>query len=382
MADPGKNTAALSQLGNLYQYLVALEVCLTLPRGKVVALEKFGDITTADYQYELKHHNNTSHVLVDTHVDLWKTLKNWVDNRSSLQAFSGLVLLTSSVVRDASMVGRWHDLDVDQRYIELRKIFDMVESDLESYKTIRPFVIAVFSFNHSYTCDDLKYVLSRVHIKHSYERAVILLENLYSHSALSAVPVSHRRSILKSMLGYIAVKGIESPSAWELEVDDLQSFLIEQNRTLALSDRVYFPDLYDISPSEIEYEHRYIKAIQAIPYNEEIVDAAQDYYFCMRTVSRIADNDPYHLKKFSSNVEGLGKDLRLLKKNISLKIDDMSERSLIKNSRILYTQGLLDIKGVGESGDFRAKKFNKGMLHSYVNDSDFHWRISLDECDD
>lgn len=60
MASPAKNNAALSQLGNLYQYLMVLKICLEAPAGAIINLEQLGDITTADYQYGNRPGNTPS----------------------------------------------------------------------------------------------------------------------------------------------------------------------------------------------------------------------------------------------------------------------------------------------------------------------------------
>lgn len=140
MASPAKNNAALSQLGNLYQYLMVLKICLEAPAGAIINLEQLGDITTADYQYEIKHHNNPEHVLVDTHVDFWKTLKNWVDNYDLLKTFSNLVLLTSSIVREESLLGQWNTAAPHDRYSNLKMKANEILDQPGSYKTIIPYV--------------------------------------------------------------------------------------------------------------------------------------------------------------------------------------------------------------------------------------------------
>lgn len=140
MASPAKNNAALSQLGNLYQYLMVLKICLEAPAGAIINLEQLGDITTTDYQYEIKHHDNPLHMLVDTHVDFWKTLKNWVDNYDLLKTCSNLILLTSSIVRADSLLGQWNTAPPHDRYSTLKVKADEILDQPNSYKTIIPYV--------------------------------------------------------------------------------------------------------------------------------------------------------------------------------------------------------------------------------------------------
>lgn len=85
-----KNVASLSQLGNLYQYLIALKICLESADGAIVNIEQYGDLTTVDYNYEIKHHADPAYTLNDTHIDFWKSLSNWVINRKILSSHSSL----------------------------------------------------------------------------------------------------------------------------------------------------------------------------------------------------------------------------------------------------------------------------------------------------
>ncbi|WP_149086505.1 hypothetical protein [Pseudomonas prosekii] len=384
MASPAKNNAALSQLGNLYQYLTVLKICLEAPAGAIINLEQFGDITTAGYQFEIKHHDNPEHVLVDTHVDFWKTLKNWVDNYDLLKSFSNLVLLTSSIVRADSLLGQWNAAAPNERYSNLKTKADEILAQPNSYKTIIPFIQKIFAFDANFDEKKLASVLARVTIKHSSDGALKLYNGLVAHIALSAIPNKYRANMVRSLLGMIAIKGITATGAWDIERDEVHHFLITQTKAVNDGGVIYYPDIKHATCGEEIFRHRCIEQIKFIPFEKQVLSAAQDYYYYTLTVGITADNDPFILKEFQKTEEGIGGDLDLEKATCCLDLakNSINETALIKASRQLYVNSIKSIRATGTDSSAEAKKFNSGMLHSYVNTSEFCWRITELDVDD
>lgn len=384
MASPAKNNAALSQLGNLYQYLMVLKICLEAPAGAIINLEQSGDITTADYQYEIKHHDNPDHVLVDTHVDFWKTLKNWVDNYDLLKTFSNLVLLTSSIVREESLLGQWNTAGPHDRYDNLKMKADEILGRPSSYKTIIPYVQKIYEFSADYDQEKLACILARVTIKHSSDGALKLYNGLLEHNALMAVPIKSRTNMVRSLLGMIAIKGITAPGAWDIERDEVQYFLITQTAVINNGGVIYYPDIEQATWGEEILRHRCIEQIRSIPYEKQVFSAAQDYYYYTLTVGITAEEDPFILKGFQKTEKGIGADLDLDKVNSCLELAKLpvNEDALVRASKQLYVTSLRNVRTGGTDGSAEAKKFNRGMLHSYVNSSEFCWRITELDVDD
>jgi len=385
MAASPKNNAALSQLGNLYQYLVVLKLCLESAPGSIINLEQLGDITTSSgYQYEVKHHDNQTHILNDTHIDFWKTLKNWVDNFELLQSFSNLVLLTSSIVKENSLLGQWHSLSISERHCRLKLQADLVLANRNAFKTITPLVRSIYSFDSEYTEDKLKNILSRLVIKHSSDRAIEMYNGLIAHNALMAVPIKSRANMVRSLLGMIAVKGITGTSTWDIERDEIQHHVISQTAMINKGGRIYYPDLENAECNEDILRHRCIEEIRSIPYEKQILSAAQDYYYYTLTVSITAEDDPYILNDFLRIEKGIGADLNLEKTEccLTLASTPINDGALITATKKFFIKAVKSIPSSDPDGSAEAKKFNRGMIHSYVNTSDFRWRITQVDLDD
>lgn len=385
MASSPKNTAALSQLGNLYQYLVVLKLCFESAPGSIINLEQLGDITTSSgYQYEVKHHDNPAHILNDTHVDFWKTLKNWVENFELLKSFSNLVLLTSSIVKENSLLGQWHSLSLSERHSRLQLIATEVLANQNSFKTITPFVQSIYRFDSNYTEEKLKNILRRLVIKHSSDRALATYNGLIAHNALMAVPIKSRANMVRSLLGMVAVKGITGTSTWDIERDEIQHHVISQTAMINKGGRIYYPDLDNIECNEDVLRHRCIEEIRSIPYEKQIISAAQDYYYYTLTVSTTAEDDPYVLNEFLRTEKGIGTDLNLEKTECCLTLSSIpiNDGVLVTASKKLFINAVKSIPSCDPDGSIEAKKFNRGMIHSYVNTSDFRWRITQVDIDD
>ena len=63
----------------IYQFLVALEKCFEMQENESVWIEKYGDVTNSNgEQIEVKDYQKD---LTDLDHNIWKTLKNWLDDR-------------------------------------------------------------------------------------------------------------------------------------------------------------------------------------------------------------------------------------------------------------------------------------------------------------
>lgn len=376
------NTAAFSQLGNLYQYLIALECGLELSEGQLINIEQLGDVTHADYQYEIKHHKDPNHQLGDTHIDFWKTLRNWVDNRTVLSAYGNLVLLTSSVVKVDSLVGEWNQLGPQERFDRLLSLHNDIQVSHKEYKTINKHVQKVFDFSDDYSQDDLIYVLEKISIKPSCYTAIALWERLKDHPTLLPIPKNKRTDLLISLLGFIASKGVTSTSKWDIEVSELHEWLREQAEAIRRKNFIAYPDLDNMEVGGQYEDHRFIREILKIPYLNRVPRAIQDYYFTAVTMGRMADQNPHVMKEFEAEAGQIGVELIAKKENVCLQVSDKNTTNLVKLSKILYNDALMTLKASDRYAKGAPKEFHRGLVHTHVDGSDFCWRIEGSDIED
>jgi len=373
-----KNTAALSQLGNLYQYLIALKICLESDDGELVNIEQYGDLTTADYNYEIKHHNDPNYALIDTHIDFWKSLSNWVDNRNTLISHSKFILLTSAIVKEDSTFKDWNSSKSDIKHQKILDIHSDIKKSKYEYKTIQSYLNNIFTFNNDYSEKELLDVLSKVTIKHSFENAYSLYENLLDHTAFLFSKKNQRSSLVRSLIGFIVEKGILSPQEWDIEINEFRSFLQEQARKSLNNEVLDFPDVeLSTDIDEATLEKSFIKKIADIPYPEKINEAAINYTQTQNVLVIMADQNPHALKEFGKQVIEAGRLLNSMKEIICLEVETNSLSKLVKKSKILYNKAGSEIR----TGKV-PPNIQSGIIHTHLDESSFEWKIKEDDIED
>jgi hypothetical protein len=373
-----KNTAALSQLGNLYQYLIALKVCLESPQGEVINIEAYGDLTTTDFNFEIKHHINPHYTLNETHIDFWKSLSNWVNNRRFLKNHNRFILLTTAIVKADGIFGDWNMSSVNKKYKKISSIKQKVVESKHDYKTISPFVTNVFAFDAEYKEKDLLDVLDKLVLKHSCQNAEYFYDELKDHQGFLTVRESHRKSLIRSLIGFILEKGILEPRSWDIEINEFISFLREQARKLANGEVPEFPDLTTTNSFDEEVlKMNFIKKIEEIPYPEKVSLAAINYTRTQKVIMLMADQNPHVLKEFENNADDAGRQLKHMKSIACLEMNRSDFNQLTKKSKILFHKADLGVK-TGE----RPPDIQSGIIHIHVDESDFVWKIKEEDIED
>ncbi len=128
-----KHDSRDSNRGNFYQAIVAIKYAIgkDLSNFENLTIEHEGDVSfDKKIQIEVKHHKNKKS-LADTSEDFWKTLYNWINQKSN---FNKLILHTTehfSTNRNAYLK-KWNKSSNEERYkiihrIKFKHNFDKVE---------------------------------------------------------------------------------------------------------------------------------------------------------------------------------------------------------------------------------------------------------------
>jgi len=90
--------ATASAKGTIYQLYWAVQKCFEMISGQKIVIERYGDVTVAaSQQLEIKHYGDA---LTDSHLNLWKTLKNWMRDGFNETSYSALMLCTTQQIGD------------------------------------------------------------------------------------------------------------------------------------------------------------------------------------------------------------------------------------------------------------------------------------------
>lgn len=261
--------ATLTYLGFEYQKLVALEICLNSKYGEIIYIECFGDVSTSDTTYEIKHKFAKGN-MPDRSPDFWKTLRNFVREKNNISSFSRLVLYTTAKINDTSIFFEWNQESPEVKLSLLESIYR------EPSETIREYCDLIFNFNDLYHRSDLLDILKRLEIRSSQKTIEEKYQDLKAHSSLIFVDEIFRDDLLKHLYAYISIKAIDNSYQWKVVYDD---FIKDVQRYVRRyqQNEIPYPDL----PADVGYTGNetflFITELKAIELENEIESAVIDY---------------------------------------------------------------------------------------------------------
>ncbi len=366
-----KNDATLKQLGNIYQYIIALECCLDAKEGESIWIETYGDVSDGKTQREIKHHIEEEHKLTDRHPDFWKTLKNWVENFKTYEEYKFLILLTTSIVEKDSNFSNWNDLDSNKKLDLLEKIIYEKTTD-----TIKPFIDVIFSYNSAYTQNDLLHILERFRINHSNERINGKIKEISNHPTFNTIPKKNREQFIYILLSKILRYGVNNQKNWEIDISNFKNFLISQTKYYCDVD-IPLPTLFKYETTDVDTykDRRFVKEINKIDYQKVIPEAINDYHRASKTTILLCDNSIDFVEAINEYQNDLHGDLKYIKEKHTLECKDIDIKKIQNQSKLCYNDCMLhplkNIKGILINDDF----FQRGTIQIIVEEKDFSWLI-------
>src|SRR5215213_4120973 len=130
MSESLKHDATASTKGTIYALYVAVQKCFEMRSDQRVIIERYGDVTIgASQQLEIKDYSDQ---LTDNHENLWKTLKNWMQNGFDETLYSALVLCTTQMIGAESLLRDWNTQDTDGGIRILEAIYRQSEERLQA----------------------------------------------------------------------------------------------------------------------------------------------------------------------------------------------------------------------------------------------------------
>ena len=106
----------------IYQFYIALEKCFDLLENESIYIETYGDITVMSgaksSQIEVKDYEKD---LTDLSHNIWKTLKNWLNDPNVL-SYKSLILLTTQDLGATTVFKEWNNKDRNEKLLTLKGI--------------------------------------------------------------------------------------------------------------------------------------------------------------------------------------------------------------------------------------------------------------------
>lgn len=362
------NNATDSIKGVMYQFYIALDYCFALRKGERIYVERFGDITiSSDSQIEIK---NYSSPLTDTHENLWKTLKNWLEANFDPLLYKHLVLLTTQYLGSKSILFGWNDLDANEKLETLQKIQEAYQKRAKKDRTIDELITIVLSEDNRSRLND---VLSKFTITTEHPNSEELYEKLKEIHG-KGVLVENRGRYIDSLMGFIISPKIADQTGWEISYDEFTA-QVSAYTDLYRSKTIIFPSHTKPSVDSTQYNtHLFVQKINAIELYNEIPYAITDY---VRTQETILDELKNHAVPESS--------YKTYEENL-LEIHNQEYRrakrqctdNIINSSQSFYDTMMNKEVQQFHSFNDTPLYFRNGVIHSIADDDtrDLKWNLS------
>lgn len=272
------NNATDSIKGVIYQFYIALDYCFALRKGERIYVERFGDITiSSNSQIEIK---NYSSPLTDTHENLWKTLKNWLEDDFNLSLYKHLVLLTTQDLGSKSILFGWNNLDANAKLEILQRIQESYQKRTKKDKTIDELITIVLSEDNRSRLND---VLSKFTIATKYPNGEEFYERLKEVHG-KGVLEENRGKYINSLMGFIMSPKIADQTGWEISYDEFTA-QVSAYTNLYRSKTIIFPSHTKPNVDSTQYEtYLFVQKINAIELYNEIPFAVTDYVRTQETI--------------------------------------------------------------------------------------------------
>lgn len=362
------NNATDSIKGVIYQFYIALDYCFTLRKGERIYVERFGDITiSSNSQIEIK---NYSSPLTDTHENLWKTLKNWLEEGFDPSLYKHLVLLTTQYLGSKSILFGWNKLDTNKKLEKLQAIQNSYQKRTKRNQTIDELISIVLSEKNRSQLND---ILSKFTITTEFPNSEEFYENLKEIHG-KGVLAENREKYIDSLMGFIISPKMADQSGWEISYDEFTT-QVSAYTDLYRTKTIVFPSHTKPNIDSTQYStHLFVRKINAIELFDEIPYAITDYVRTQETIVHELKNHAVPESSYKAYEENLleihNQEYRKAKRQCA--------GDVIGNSQSFYD--MMMNKEIQQFHSFNNTPlyFRNGVIHSIADDDtrDLKWKLS------
>jgi hypothetical protein len=370
-------------IGTEYQKLIALEHYFQAGVNEIIYLECLGDVANNDISTEVKYHEGKTY-LSDCHIDFWKTLYNWVNERDLYSQFHRLILHTTANINETSIFNNWDKKKIEERFDSLKNV-DVIKgrkkknNEDNSEKIIKKYYDDIFAINK----DELFLILEKVQLKTSQVNAKEKWEELKRHGMMRAIDESLSDAMLEMLVGHVTHFAIENSNKWHINRNDFDCYFRIVASMFAQKD-LPFPTIDSKDINQQNKKFLFVQEIKAIGYNSptQITQAVNDYLRACMAVDKMLEYSPVihvHIENHDNEIEETLK-VRKDHQCFGLTKEHLSTKETHGKSCELYyncTQEMqrIDIKNVQPIEPY----YQRGRIHSIVEEKEFKWRFTEED---
>lgn len=375
------NDATASVDGTIFQFCVALDQAFMLEEGQKMWIEKFGDVTVSGQaQIETK---NFSDSLTDSHLNFWKTLKNWLLPSFNHSSYRYLTLLTTQPIGTQSRFHEWNDADANRRLEILKEILADSEKRYESTQKSKTGTSCVSppqslllqrSVLNSAQSTTLAEIVPKLWIESDSPKIQELRKKIFDLHGRTILKAK-RNDFLDALIGYL-ISPQTTQNGWEISCADFDAKLTEVSNHYRRG-TVIFP-IKTITPTadqiSLQTGKLFIKKLLEIEHFDVVSEAIQDYLFAINAVFEELKNYDVPLTSYQSYESNLRSHHRTRHR--------LARRTLAGAEPIAASQNFYDTLTSEPVQPFPYFEqtpygFRNGVFHMLADADadDFHWKL-------
>lgn len=377
------NDASSSSQGTIFQLYVAVQKCLEMTSGQRIIIERYGDVTvSASQQMEIKHYDDP---LTDSHVNFWKTLKNWMRDDFDESAYAVLLLCTTQEIGEKSLLKEWNSNDLSGRIAILKKIHEEGESRYQKEvksgkrdpkKPSESLILQRWVMDPA-RIDKLLSVVERYIIADLSPD----ISNLYGQIKdihAKGILLAKRDDFLNALLGFVLCPKVVVENSWEIGFDEF-SAKVQELTAQYCKGTTQFPGKnahasQEASPELVESkkDQLFVVKIHSIEYHEVIPRAIGDYLYASETVLKELRDYEVPTSRFQAFARDVLDQSWPRYRRALRSISDV-----VKDSQNFYDEVMMCSPPTFPGFDTPPLRFRNGVLHMHCNDTSkgVKWRL-------
>ena len=360
----------------IYQFLIALEKCFQMQYGESIWIEKYGDVTSSSgVQIEVKDHQKN---LTDLDHNVWKTLKNWLDDSFDATKYKNLILLTTQTISKSSKFIDWNTKNKDEKYQILNLIAKEFNKQKEKSDLTQKLLNDVLNSNKS---NKLLEILDKFTIQSKADNDEILYKKI-KETRTDGILEEKKDEYLDSLIGYIINPAMTS-SGWEIKNKEFRqktkSLIETYTSTTKIFPKIETPSITD----DIIKEHQsylFVKKIENIDYCEVKSEAISDFIYSRTILNEELKNYEISQKEYKHYEDELLKSFQAKRRNALLNVNSSNR---INKSKKLYNDTIGEAASNFYNFNDTPKSYRNGILHELANDSDnpsnIVWKLEVSD---
>lgn len=360
----------------IYQFLIALEKCFEMQDDESIWIEKYGDVTSSSgIQIEVKDYQKN---LTDLDYNVWKTLKNWLDDNFNVSNYKNLILLTTQTISKSSKFIDWNTKNKDKKYQILNLIVDEFNKQKVKSNLTQKLLNDVLDSNKS---NKLLEILEKFMIQSEANNDEVLYKKL-KETRTDGVLEEKKDEYLDSLIGYIINPEITS-GGWEIKNKDFRQKTKSLIETYTSTTKVFPKIEIPLITNDIIEEYRsylFIQKIEDIDYFEVKSDAISDFIYSRTILSEELKNYEISQKEYRHYESELLKSFQIKRRSALL---DANSNNCINESKKLYNNTIGEVAPNFYNFNDTPKSYRNGILHELANDSEnpnnIVWKLEVSD---